>query len=115
MPMRRLLLPLSVLLAAALAPGCSSGGSGDVGVIASPAAESCMSCHNGSAFDDYAGPGLENPHPFGGAAIEHPVICAVDRGMVRGMLAALYGETGTATEQSLAKGDGQCAVTVDHS
>jgi predicted ArsR family transcriptional regulator len=52
--------------------------------------------------------------PFGGAAIEHPVICAVDRGMVRGMLAALYGETGTATEQSLAKGDGQCAVTVDH-
>ena len=24
--------------------------------------------------------------PFGGAAIEHPVICAVDRGMVRGML-----------------------------
>ena len=27
--------------------------------------------------------------PFGDAAIEHPVICAVDRGMVRGMLAAL--------------------------
>jgi predicted ArsR family transcriptional regulator len=24
--------------------------------------------------------------PFGGAAIEHPVICAVDRGMVKGML-----------------------------
>ena len=32
--------------------------------------------------------------PFGGAAIEHPVICAVDRGMVKGMLAALYGQTG---------------------
>ena len=28
---------------------------------------SCMRCHNGSAQDDYAGPGLENPHPFPGA------------------------------------------------
>jgi predicted ArsR family transcriptional regulator len=33
-----------------------------------------------------------NDHcPFGVVAIEHPVICAVDRGMVRGMLAALVG------------------------
>ncbi|MCR9246721.1 MAG: cytochrome c3 family protein [bacterium] len=31
-------------------------------------AESCMKCHNGSIHDDYAGPGLENPHPFPGAA-----------------------------------------------
>ena len=31
--------------------------------------------------------------PFGDAAIEHPVICAVDRGMVKGMLGALYGDT----------------------
>lgn len=30
--------------------------------------ESCMRCHNGSLHDDYAGPGLENPHPFPGAA-----------------------------------------------
>lgn len=29
-------------------------------------AESCMRCHNGSLHDDYAGPGLENPHPFPG-------------------------------------------------
>ena len=28
--------------------------------------------------------------PFGEAVIEHPVICAVDRGMVSGMLGALY-------------------------
>ncbi|WP_428267257.1 hypothetical protein [Haliangium sp.] len=26
-----------------------------------------MSCHNGSAFEDYAGGGLSNPHPFGTA------------------------------------------------
>ena len=31
--------------------------------------------------------------PFGGAAVEHPVMCAVDRGMVKGMLGALYGDT----------------------
>jgi hypothetical protein len=31
-------------------------------------AESCMRCHNGSLHDDYAGPGLENPHPFPGDA-----------------------------------------------
>jgi len=26
-----------------------------------------MLCHNGSPHDDYAGPGMENPHPFGTA------------------------------------------------
>ena len=36
---------------------------------------------------------VNNHCPFGAAAIEHPVICAVDRGMVKGMLAALYGDT----------------------
>jgi predicted ArsR family transcriptional regulator len=50
--------------------------------------------------------------PFGDAAIEHPVICAVDRGMVKGMLGALYGDTDTATEQSLAQGDGLCSFSV---
>ena len=30
-------------------------------------AESCMSCHNGSVQNDYAGPGMSNPHPFGPA------------------------------------------------
>ena len=27
---------------------------------------SCMECHNGSKLTDYAGDGIENPHPFGG-------------------------------------------------
>ena len=43
--------------------------------------------------------------PFGGAAIEHPVICAVDRGLVKGMLAALYGDTTAETALSLPMGD----------
>ena len=50
--------------------------------------------------------------PFGGAAIEHPVICAVDRGMVRGMLAGLYGDTTPATESSLPMGDEVCITAV---
>jgi len=51
--------------------------------------------------------------PFGDAAIEHPVICAVDRGLVKGMLAALYGEASTATKSSLPMGDDVCVTAVD--
>ena len=29
------------------------------------AADTCMGCHNGSTQNDYAGPGISNPHPFG--------------------------------------------------
>ncbi len=50
--------------------------------------------------------------PFGDAAVEHPVICAVDRGMVRGMLATLYGDTTPETESSLPMGDDRCVTTV---
>jgi predicted ArsR family transcriptional regulator len=50
--------------------------------------------------------------PFGDAAIEHPVICAVDRGMVRGMLEELYGEATAATEASRPAGDKSCITTV---
>ncbi len=35
--------------------------------------ESCMTCHNGSSANDYAGGGLGNPHPFTGAAY---VLCS---------------------------------------
>ena len=51
--------------------------------------------------------------PFGGAAIENPVICAVDRGMVRGMLSALYGETSPALEASIPMGDQVCVTAVE--
>jgi predicted ArsR family transcriptional regulator len=50
--------------------------------------------------------------PFGDAAIEHPVICAVDRGMVQGMLETLYGRAVTETEASRAAGDTTCITTV---
>ncbi|MEM9132568.1 MAG: helix-turn-helix domain-containing protein [Actinomycetota bacterium] len=50
--------------------------------------------------------------PFGDVAIEHPVICAVDRGMVKGLLGALYGETEVALSSSVALGDDECVAEV---
>jgi len=50
--------------------------------------------------------------PFGDAAVEHPVICAVDRGMVRGMLETLYGDSTPVTEASRAAGDRACITTI---
>ncbi|MGB8858451.1 MAG: methanogen output domain 1-containing protein [Ilumatobacteraceae bacterium] len=55
---------------------------------------------------------VNNHCPFGDVAIEHPVICAVDRGMVKGMLTALYGDADVATMQSLPQGDTFCATSV---
>jgi predicted ArsR family transcriptional regulator len=50
--------------------------------------------------------------PFFDTARQHPVICAVDRGMVRGMLAGLYGQPVPASlASSRARGDEAC-VTV---
>ena len=50
--------------------------------------------------------------PFGDTAVQHPVICAVDRGMVKGMLAGLYGDTVPETEESRPHGDAHCVTTV---
>jgi predicted ArsR family transcriptional regulator len=50
--------------------------------------------------------------PFGDTAIDHPVICAVDRGMVKGMLGALYGDTDPSLEASRPQGDTFCVTAV---
>jgi predicted ArsR family transcriptional regulator len=50
--------------------------------------------------------------PFGPAAVQHPVICAVDRGIVKGMLATLYGDTVPATAASRPRGDEHCVTTL---
>jgi predicted ArsR family transcriptional regulator len=51
--------------------------------------------------------------PFGELSAQHPVICAVDRGIVRGMLSALHGDGGD-PEQSASRsaGDSECVTTV---
>jgi predicted ArsR family transcriptional regulator len=50
--------------------------------------------------------------PFGNIAVENPVICAVDRGLVRGMLGELYGDTHPALESSVALGDDSCVTAI---
>ncbi len=51
--------------------------------------------------------------PFFDAAQQHPVICAVDRGMVKGMLSALSGSTtGHAQWSSRAQGDETCTTSL---
>ena len=50
--------------------------------------------------------------PFGDAAMQHPFICAVDRGMVKGMLSSLYGETVPETSESRPQGDAACVTLV---
>lgn len=54
--------------------------------------------------------------PFGDAASRYPVLCAVDRGMVKGLLAGLCGEDGSGSVpvvlSSRARGDESCAALV---
>jgi hypothetical protein len=44
--------------------------------------------------------------------VQHPVICAVDRGIVKGMLAGLYGDTVPHTEASRPQGDAVCVTAL---
>jgi predicted ArsR family transcriptional regulator len=50
--------------------------------------------------------------PFGDAVVEHPVICAVDRGIVQGMLGFLHGPAGADTSSSRSRGDDVCVTHV---
>ena len=51
--------------------------------------------------------------PFGATAQRYPhVVCALDRGMIRGMLAGLYGETSPVFEASRPEGDDHCVARV---
>ena len=49
--------------------------------------------------------------PFGSAAQHHPVLCAVDRGLISGMLDGLGAERTNVTLTSRARGDDTCRVT----
>lgn len=74
-----------------------------------------LTAHGFAAHAERHGNGLRivSDHcPFGGAAIEHPVICAVDRGLVRGMLGSLYGEASAATSESRPMGDDRCITSI---
>jgi predicted ArsR family transcriptional regulator len=51
--------------------------------------------------------------PYGGPEVIHPVLCAVDRGMVKGMMGALYGAGDPRLEESLVQGDDACVTAVE--
>ena len=55
-----------------------------------------------------------NDHcPFGEAANLYPhVVCAVDRGMIRGLMAGLYGETQPVFESTRPDGGDHCVARV---
>jgi len=75
-----------------------------------------LSSHGFSAHAQQFGEDLQivTEHcPFGDAAVKHPVICAVDRGMVKGMLGSLYGQATTELSASLPQGDDVCVTAVD--
>ena len=55
---------------------------------------------------------IKDSCPFFDTAKQHPVICAVDRGMVRGMLTGLYGEAVSVSGSSRALGDDACVTIV---
>ena len=49
--------------------------------------------------------------PFGTAAQQYPhVVCAVDHGMIRGLMAGLYGDTTPTAEASRTAGDAHCVT-----
>ena len=50
--------------------------------------------------------------PFLGTAVPNTVMCAVDRGMVRGMLSGLHGAVEVTSESSRAMGDDACVSIV---
>ncbi len=74
-----------------------------------------LTAHGFASHTEPRGSGLaiiSEQCPFGGAAVQHPVICAVDRGIVKGMLETLYGETVPETSASRPRGDDTCVTLV---
>jgi predicted ArsR family transcriptional regulator len=100
-------------MAAGLAPG-ETGGTGQRSFRAAlHAVADALTAHGFAAHTDKHNGQLRiinNNCPFGDTAIEHPVICAVDRGMVKGMLGALYGDTEPERTASLPRGDRVCVT-----
>jgi len=80
-----------------------------------------LTAHGFAARAERRGPSLaliKESCPFFDAAQQHPVICAADRGMVKGMLSALSGPLSVSAEWSAAEwssramGDATCATSL---
>ncbi|MFM7537674.1 MAG: helix-turn-helix transcriptional regulator [Acidimicrobiales bacterium] len=102
-------------LAASLAPAEHLNGQRSFRAALHAVADA-MTAHGFAAHTERRGDQLRivNNHcPFGDTAIEHPVICAVDRGMVKGMLTSLYGDTEPELASSLPQGDQVCVTSFE--
>lgn len=75
-----------------------------------------LTAHGFAAHTEAGASGLQLVHehcPFGEAAQQYPhVLCAVDTGMIRGMLEGLYGETQPVITESRPSGDDHCVTRV---
>ena len=75
-----------------------------------------LTAHGFAARSEPAGPNrdtvISDCCPFGTVALMHPVLCAVDRGIVKGMLSTLYGGSVPIKMSSRARGDQNCAVSI---
>jgi len=50
--------------------------------------------------------------PFGQVAIDNPILCAIDGGLVRGMLAGLHGHSDPQLEESTPMGHSSCPTSL---
>jgi predicted ArsR family transcriptional regulator len=99
-------------LAARMAP---SEGHRSVKVALASVAEA-LTAHGFAAHAESRGKSLTivSEHcPFGDAAQQYPhVVCAVDRGLIRGLMSGLYGDTQPVFEASRPDGDDHCVARV---
>lgn len=102
-------------LAAQMSPGGDGHGAQRSFRAALHAVADALTAHGFAAHAEARGGSLAviaEHCPFGTTAQQHPVMCAVDRGMVRGMLSGLGVDVVPETEQSRALGDDHCVTTL---
>jgi predicted ArsR family transcriptional regulator len=98
-----------------LAAEMSSGDGQRSSRVALHAIADALTAHGFEAHAEARGGSLaliKESCPFFATAKQHPVICAVDRGMVRGMLAELSGTVVSGEGSSRALGDDACVTFV---
>jgi predicted ArsR family transcriptional regulator len=105
-----------IALAARMTPDADAGAGHRSVRAALATVADALTAHGFAAHADASGGTLQivaEQCPFGDAAKKYPhVVCSVDRGMIRGMLAGLYGDTHPLFTESRPAGDDHCVATV---
>lgn len=98
---------------AALADAMEPGDGNRNIASAATAVATALTSHGFAAHTESTTEGLRivSEHcPFGEAALDHPFICAIDRGLVKGMLAGLHGEHETDLSETRVNGAARCVT-----